>query len=154
MCCNHSIQNQVRTCLVIRKKSHTFVFFGVKRNPRNDSLTKTLGVTVELVVVDEVSTMKADVDKSSGSHFTGWIQARALKRAKFSLYVELRWEVETVSREIDGVLGRRNTKEKEKMEDRMKEEERRNEREEGKQTCLAIRAALAPTKTATKTKEE
>lgn len=33
----------------------TSVFFEVKRNPRNDSLTKTLGVTVELVVVDEVS---------------------------------------------------------------------------------------------------
>lgn len=74
--------------------------------------------------------MKADVDKSSGSHFNGWIQTRALERAKFSLYVELRWEIETVSRTIDGVLGRRKTKGKEKMEDGMKEkkEETRGKR--------------------------
>lgn len=107
MCCNHSIQNQVRDFLVIRKKSHTFVFIGVKRNPSNDSLAKTLGVTVELVVVDEVSTTTADVYKPSSSHFAGWVQARALERAKFSLYVELRCEAETVSRDSRGDIGKK-----------------------------------------------
>lgn len=51
--------------------------------------------------------MKADVDKSSGSHFNGWIQTRALERAKFSLYVELRWEIETVSRDDRRSIGKK-----------------------------------------------